>query len=174
MGASDASASNAAAAAPSEGDAAEAERVRAQIEQLKRSQHALSQALAEKTDLAARIKSARLALEGGGADAANSGDLGGSGAAEGERSGGVPGFGRRAPNVSRQQSALDAAASPVAGGALSKMPSDNLGQVTPLGVTSSGSEASPANAQRPPSSGRRRSRLAESAKDEGGDADGGE
>ena len=59
--------------------------------------------------------------------------------------------------MSRQQSGADA--SPQVGGggggAFSKMPADNLGQVTPLGVASSGSEASPgeraaAAVERPP------------------------
>ena len=89
----------AAAPPPSEGDAAEAERVKGQLEQLKRSQRALTEALAEKNDLAARVKSARLALEGGGGaggGGANGDGNGGGASADGERSGGVPGFGRRA------------------------------------------------------------------------------
>ena len=171
------------------GGEAEAVALKAQLDELKQAQRGLSEAVAEKNDLAARIKAAQRRLEAPAeratsASSASSEQPGGGaealGGADGEKP--APGFGRRAPAMPTRQAtgAEGLSASPMvhAGAQGTKLQTDNLGQVTPLGF-SPGSEAgaSPGQAsfQRPSSSGRRRSRLSEQAGEGGGEVgEGGE
>ena len=154
------------------GGAGEAEALRAQLEELKQAQRSLEQANAEKADLAARIKLAQRRLEGGAKAAEGEpGAVDRASSAEGLAGGDgdkpAPGFGRRAggPTMPTRMASGVVGDSPMLqkGDAAARgLQPDNMGQVTPLGF-------SPAvEQQRPTSSGRRRSKLAE----EGGSANG--
>ena len=168
----------------SNGDAARAAEV-------KEAQRLLSEAAAEKEDLAGRIKAAQQQLEaalanrpeGGGAGAAGGADGGGAAAAaagggsEGGR--GPPPFGRRAPPMPTRQGTMDPGAAGASSGPSPMvqnklhLQTDNLGQVSPLaGSFSPGDSPAPAHLRQGSASGRRRSRLAERADGEMGEANG--
>lgn len=121
-----------------------------QLTELKEAQRVLSETLAEKADLAARLKAAHRQLECGGAR--NTGaDVQSDMVAqtEEESSRGPPGFGRRAPPMPTRQGTIDAGvgASPMmAQPKPLHLQTDNLGQVTPLGTFSPDVGA---NTQRP-------------------------
>uniref|UniRef100_A0A7S2DTI0 Protein kinase domain-containing protein n=1 Tax=Haptolina brevifila TaxID=156173 RepID=A0A7S2DTI0_9EUKA len=144
----------------------------------KEAQRLLTEALAERTEIAARVKAAQQQLEGTAAVRASSSTM--DGAREeasvqtevSEESRGPPGFGRRAPPMPTRQQTMEQGAngrfSPMINAKPMQLQTDNLGQVTPLGSYSPGSMGCAASEGVSPgcaplrsgsASGRRRSRL---------------
>ena len=134
----------------------EAARVAAQqLADVKEAQRLLSEALAEKAELAARVKTAQRQLDGAMANASTRAGISDETASvmEDSESSRGPIFGRRAPPMPTRQGTHDPSNANGVSPAIRKAPmqlqTDNLGQVAPLGTFSPGSDAagSPAGGQ---------------------------
>jgi len=159
-----------------DGSVAEIARLSQQVTDTKESHRVLAEALAEKAEVAARIRAAQMQLEGAAAFRAGSTDGAREEAAvqteASEESKCPPGYGRRAPPMPTRQGTTEAAVngrlSPMAANKPMQLQTDHLGQVTPIASYSSGSEGvSPGAVQMRAGSagGRRRSRLSEKQED---------
>lgn len=143
-------------------------KLQAELKELKELKRAAQAAIDERDRVAASVRAAQL-----------SADLSvrPPGTADSDRSSyqaaqptPIPGFGRRAPQASRQSTVDGVPVSPMYGDGkpLSVLTTDNLGQMTPAGAYSPGSgEHSPSNAARGATVARRRSKLAEGETEEG-------
>jgi len=174
------SADGAAGASDAHGGGAEAARIaQQQLADVKEAQRQLTEALAEKDALAARVKAAQQQL------AAHAGSRGGTAGTSEEGSEGVgeessrgPIFGRRAPPMPTRQGTIEQASHGISPAVRKphgmQLQTDNLGQVPPLGTFSPTTPGPDLAARGGSASGRRRSRLGDGTKDdgEGGEADG--
>jgi len=159
-----------------DGSAAEIARLSQQVTDTKESHRVLAEALAEKAEVAARIRAAQMQLEGAATFRAGSTDGAREEAAvqteASEESKCLPGYGRRAPPMPTRQGTTEAAVngrlSPMAANKPMQLQTDHLGQVTPIASYLPGSEGvSPGAVQMRAglAGGRRRSRLSEKQED---------
>ena len=143
-----AAATGAASGSSADGLAAEVARLSQQVTDTKESHRVLAEALAEKAEVAARIRAAQMQLEGAAASRAGSTDGAREEAAvqtdASEEGKCPPGYGRRAPPMPTRQGTMEAAVngrlSPMAANKPMQLQTDYLCQVTPMASYSPGSE----------------------------------